>query len=74
VHNVFAWVDSLDWVLIIVICLTLGLAPYKPPHILEKLQMLTRGTLVKPIDWFDLMFHGVPWILLIIKAALSLKK
>lgn len=73
-HNVFAWVDSLDWVLIIVICLTLGLAPYKPPHILEKLQMLTRGTLVKPIDWFDLMFHGVPWILLIIKAALSLKK
>jgi hypothetical protein len=74
VHNFLAWVDNLDWVLIIVICLTLGLAPYKPPHIVEKLQMLVKGNLVKPVDWFDLFFHGVPWILLIIKAGLTLKK
>ena len=73
-HNFLAWVDNLDWVLIIVICLTLGLAPYKPPHIVEKLQMLVRGTLVKPVDWFDLLFHGVPWLLLLLKAGLALKK
>ena len=73
-HNFLAWVDNLDWVLIIVICLTLWLAPYKPPHIVEKLQMLVRGNLVKPVDWFDLLFHGVPWLLLLLKAGLALKK
>ena len=68
------WVDSLDWILVIVVCLTLGLAPFTPPHIVEKLQMLAKGKLVKPIDWFDMFFHGIPWILLIIKAGLTLKK
>lgn len=70
----FAWVDSLDWVLVIVICLTWGLAPFAPPHIVEKLQMLARGTLVKPLDWFDLLAHGAPWILLLFKVGLALKK
>ena len=28
-----AWVDSLDWFIIIIGCLTLGLAPFAPPHI-----------------------------------------
>ena len=73
-HNFLAWVDSLDWILVVVACLTLGLAPFTPPHILEKLQMLAKGKLVKPIDWFDLFFHGIPWILLIIKAGLTFKK
>ena len=73
-QQLFAWVDSLDWILVVVACLTLGLAPFTPPHIVEKLQMLAKGKLVKPIDWFDLLFHGVPWILLIIKAGVTLKK
>ncbi len=68
-----AWIDNLDWILVIVACLTLGLAPFTPPHIVEKLQMLTKGKLVKPIDWFDLLFHGVPWALLILKAALTVR-
>jgi hypothetical protein len=74
VQNFLAWVDSLDWMLLIAICLTLGLAPFTPPHIVEKLQLLVKGKLVKPIDWFDLLFHGLPWALLILKAALSIKK
>ncbi len=69
-----AWIDNLDWILVIVACLTLGLAPFTPPHIVEKLQMLAKGKLVKPVDWFDLLFHGVPWILLIVKAVLSAKR
>jgi hypothetical protein len=73
-QQLFAWVDSLDWILLIVACLTLGLAPFTPPHIVEKLQMLAKGKLVKPIDWFDLFFHGIPWILLIIKIAISAKR
>ena len=73
-HQFFAWVDNLDWVLVVIACLTLGLAPFTPPHILEKLQMLAKGKLVRPIDWFDLFMHGIPWVVLIIKAGLTLKR
>ena len=69
-----AWVDGLDWGIVIVACLTLGLAPFAPPHIVEKLQMLVKGKLVRPIDWFDLIMHGAPWLLLIIKVAVSAKR
>jgi hypothetical protein len=45
------------------------LAPFKPmPHVVEKLLMLKDGTLHKPVDIFDLFFHLVPLILLILKA------
>ncbi len=54
--------------LLVVVCLTLGLAPFTPePHLLEKLRMLTEGQLVKPIDIFDLVLHGTPWMLLVLK-------
>lgn len=58
---------GLPLLMVILLCLTIGLAPYNPPHVWEKLQMLTRGELVRPIDWFDLFMHGTPWILLILK-------
>jgi hypothetical protein len=74
VQQLLAWVDNLDWIIVIIACLTLGLAPFTPPHIVEKLRMLGEGKLVKPVDWFDLLFHGVPWILLIIKIGLSAKR
>ncbi len=62
-------IAQLDWPLLVILCLTLGLAPFTPPHIVDKLQMLMQGTLKKPLDWFDLFFHGIPWLLLAIKAA-----
>jgi hypothetical protein len=64
---------KLSWGTLIVVCLTLGLAPFFPPHIVEKLQMLFKGKLVRPIDWFDLVLHGTPWVLLILKGVYSLK-
>ena len=64
-------IDQLPWSLLVVLALTLGLAPFRPPHIVEKLQMLFRGTLVRPIDWFDLLLHAAPWLLLLLKAAVS---
>jgi hypothetical protein len=42
-------------------CLTLGLAPYAPPHLIEKLAWLARGQTLRPIDVFDLVLHGAPW-------------
>lgn len=65
--------DKLPLSAVVVLCLTLGLAPFAPPHIWEKLVMLKNGELSRPLDWFDLFYHGVPWLLLIIKAAASLK-
>jgi hypothetical protein len=56
-----------------VACATLGLAPFVPlPHFVEKLLMLSRGELVRPIDWLDLVFHGSPWALLALKAGRTL--
>ena len=67
-HKLF---DRLPLLLLIVVCLTLGLAPFVPePHLWEKFKMLTSGELTKAVDFFDLFLHGTPWILLIIKLAL----
>jgi len=68
------FLSQLPWGVVVIMCLTLGLAPFYPPHIWEKLQMLVRGGLVRPIDWFDLILHGAPWAALILKAAVSLQE
>jgi hypothetical protein len=68
------FIDNLPWSMIILACLTLGLAPFAPPHIWEKLVMLRKGVLVRPIDWFDLILHGIPWALLVLKSIVTLAK
>ena len=46
----------------------LALAPFRPePHLIEKLRMLSQGTLTRPVDIFDLLLHGTPLVLLLIK-------
>ncbi len=65
------FINKLPWGTLVILCLTLGLAPFKPPHIWEKLQMLAQGTLVKPIDIFDFLMHGTPWALLLIKVVVT---
>lgn len=66
------WLQQTEWNMIILLCLTLGLAPFTPPHIWEKLTMLFSGTLVRAIDWFDLLLHSTPWILLVLKFFVTL--
>ena len=68
------YLENLPWSMLILLCLTLGLAPFAPPHIWEKLQMLFNGELKRAIDWFDLCLHGFPWVLLILKGLLVLKQ
>lgn len=72
-NQIISFITNMEWHIIIIICLTLGLAPFTPPHIFEKLSMLVNGTLKRPIDWFDLFFHGIPWIILIIKIVITIK-
>ena len=62
-------IDSLPWNILIIAALFLGLAPFVPePHVWEKLKMLAAGTLVRPIDIFDLAMHSAPIVLLALKA------
>ncbi|MEE4314071.1 MAG: RND transporter [Desulfofustis sp.] len=54
--------------LFVILCLTLGLAPFVPePHLWQKLKMLAGGTLTRPVDIFDLMLHGFPFVLLALR-------
>ncbi len=62
------WLDRLPLVVLIIASLTLGLAPFVPePHLWEKLKMLAAGTLSRPLDIFDLIWHAAPWLLLAAK-------
>lgn len=56
-----------DWGIVLLACLTLGLAPFTPePHILGKIRWVAGGAVgMQPIDWFDLALHGFPWLLLL---------
>lgn len=56
-----------NWKLILLLCLTLGLAPYFPePHVLGKIRWVLGGAKgMQLMDWFDLALHGFPYILLI---------
>ncbi len=55
--------------LFFVASLTLGLAPFTPPHIWGKLQWLFGGGAfsgdapMQLTDWMDLLMHGTPWLL-----------
>ena len=72
--SILSVVDQLNWGVVVILCATLGLAPFSPPHVVEKLSMLIKGNLIKPLDWFDLLLHGFPWILLILKIMASFIK
>lgn len=56
-----------NWKLVVLACLTVGLAPYAPePHIWGKLRWVVGGAVgMKYLDWFDLLMHGFPWLLLL---------
>lgn len=56
-----------DWKLLGLMCLTLGLAPFTPePHIWGKLKWIAGGAVgMGPMDWFDTLLHGAPWLLLV---------
>jgi hypothetical protein len=62
------WLDKIPLNILVIAALLLGLAPFFPePHIWEKLKMLAAGTLSRPIDIFDLLFHAAPFVLLLLK-------
>ncbi len=62
------WLDRIPYAVLVPLALFLALAPFAPePHLWQKLKMLFAGTLVRPIDVFDLFLHGTPLVVLILK-------
>jgi len=57
--------------ILILFAIVLAIVPIDEPHLLQKLQMLFSGNLVKGLDYFDLLMHSTPIILLILKYAFS---
>jgi len=63
-----AWLDNIPLGLLILLAVWMAIAPIVPePHLIEKIRMLSQGTLTKPLDIFDLCLHTAPIVLLVIR-------
>jgi hypothetical protein len=62
------FLELIPYPALIAVAVIMLLAPFRPmPHVIEKLIMLSTGTLTRPIDIFDLCYHLLPSILLAAK-------
>ena len=62
------WLDKIPLPLLMGLAAWMALAPFTPePHLVEKLRMLFQGTLMRPLDVFDLLLHAVPLVLLALR-------
>ena len=63
-----SWLDRIPLVPLVVVAVFMALAPFVPePHLWEKVKMLVRGDLVRPLDIFDLVLHSAPLVVLGLK-------
>lgn len=64
--------DKIPCSILTIMAAIMLLAPFRPmPHVVEKLIMLKNGTLQRPIDIFDLIYHIAPLIVLLLKLSLG---
>lgn len=62
------WLDRLPLAPLVVAAVVLGFSPFLPePHLLQKLGLLFKGQLDKPIDRIDLLMHASLPLLLVLK-------
>lgn len=67
-NGAMSWLDAIPLWLIVAVAAWMAVAPIVPePHLIEKLRMLSLGTLKRPLDIFDLLFHLAPLALLGLK-------
>ena len=62
------WLDRIPLYLLILVAAWMAVAPITPePHLVEKVRMLLQGTLTRPIDIVDLLYHMAPMVLLALR-------
>ncbi len=59
--------DKIPTQSLVVMAIFLGIAPFRPPHLVEKFHMLMAGELTKWIDIGDVAFHLAPTGILVLK-------
>ena len=69
-----SFLERIPYALLIVVAILMALLPFGSSHLLEKSRMLLAGTLRRPIDWFDLLMHAAPLLLLAAKAVAQLSR
>jgi len=68
------WLKEIPFFVLIPIALLMAALPIEPePHLIEKLRMLSAGNLRSFIDIFDLFWHSLPTLLVLLKLYLKLK-
>lgn len=69
------WLDSIPLWMLGIGAVLFALAPFgSEPHLIQKLNMLATGTLHRPIDIFDLVFHASLPLLLLLKVGRLLRR
>lgn len=75
IDRICSFLDRLSYSWLAPLAILVGMAPWPAgpqPHLFEKLGMLAAGQLTRPLDIFDLFFHGSALLLLLAKAAADL--
>ncbi len=68
------WLADLPYAILIPLAFLMALAPFgSTPHLVEKWRMLFDGTLRRPLDWFDLVLHTTPLLLLLLKLVVTVR-
>ena len=61
-------IDRIPLVPLALVAVFMSLAPFVPePHLVEKSRMLLNSELTRPIDIFDLLWHSLFMVLLLIR-------
>ena len=64
------YLNTLSWWVVFAGALTLGLAPFSPPHLWKHVHRLSAGQPLSPLDYFDFVYHLFPWLVLAAKSGL----
>ncbi|MBU2018794.1 MAG: RND transporter [Bacteroidetes bacterium] len=65
------------YLITVLACLTIGLAPHSQPHIWKQIQNIKLGRPMAGMDWLDVVMHGAPWVVLcyfIVRDLVNLRK
>ncbi|MBI2214379.1 MAG: RND transporter [Acidobacteria bacterium] len=69
-----SFLERIPYPFLIAVTILMALIPFGQSHLLEKCRMLIGGTLKRPIDWFDLLWHSAPLVVLAVKLLAQLSK
>ncbi|MDQ6990152.1 MAG: hypothetical protein Q9M11_00280 [Mariprofundaceae bacterium] len=64
------WLDDISYIFLIAASIVMAMMPFQPePHLVEKYHMWQAGELHQLLDIFDVFWHLLPTLLLMVKIA-----